>query len=243
MPSSWFNRRQEEPEVPPELQGKTPAQVLQAIKDAEAKAAELQAKIDAQAGQASELEQLRNKIQELEARPVARTDDPPPPPTNNGPTSVLVDEDKAFNERMAPLANVVFNSASMGGRMLAMEQLRDMSKPGGFNHIAFFNQHKAEIEGLMGQVPPQSRAHPDTWINLYNLVKGRHAEELLDASKKGENAFFVEGTAGSPPPPQEDKSERLTDVETGIAKKFGLTPEQYLKQKKGITSHVPAAAR
>lgn len=242
MPSNWFSRKSEEPEIPVELQGKTPAQILQAMKDAEARETALQAKLDEQAGLNTELERLRIQVQELEARPPLRNEVPPTQPQNNGPTSVLVDEDKAFDERMAPLANMTFNTAAIGARMLAMEQLRDMAVADGFNHIAFFNKFRVDIEHLMAQIPPVQRGHPDTWLNIYNLVKGRHSSELIAASKKGENAFFTEPTSGTPPPPPVDRGDTLTKVESDIAKKFGLSDEAYLTQKKGIKTNVAAVA-
>jgi len=233
---SWFSK-QDESKIPENLKGKTSEEIVKELQEASQVKADLEkVRTDAAtaaaaaATQATEFELAKARLVELEAAQAAAAADATRPP---GLTSFLVDEDKAFAERAAPIASMAYGSAAATARMLARDRLRTESKPGGLNLTALYDKYSAEIDELAKQVPIVQQVHPQTWVNLFDLIKGRHALELVEAAKKGENWFLVEPVGGAPPggPPP---SEELTPEQLKIAAKFKMTPEDYKKRQKEL---------
>jgi hypothetical protein len=234
---SWFSK-QDESKIPENLKGKTSEEIVKELQEAAQVRTDLEkvrtdaaTAATAAATQAAEFEQVRAKLVELEAAQAAAAAAAQPP----GLTSFLVDEDKAFAERAAPLASMAYNSAAATARMLARDRLRTESKPGGLNLTALYDKYSAEIDELAKQVPIVQQVHPQTWVNLFDLIKGRHALELVEATKKGENWFLVEPVGGGAPPGKPPEDKELTPEQLKIAAKFKMTPEDYKKRQKELT--------
>lgn len=220
----WFGK--EEVEVPPELEGLTADQIIAAAKEAK----ELKTKV-------AEIDTLKAKIEDMEKNPkvvekvVEKVVDRRQQP-NNEPaqrTSFLEDEDKAFNERAAPLVNAIFTVGASSARMTFENGLKGIE-------AKLYTRYGKEVEELMAKEPPQNQASPYSWKTGFDIIKGRHIEEVTKAAQD-KTDYFAEtssGTAGAGPMTSEDQN-KLTDEQTAIAKKYGLKPEEYLEQRKGMT--------
>jgi molybdopterin converting factor small subunit len=216
-----------EEELPEEIRSMTPEQLVTAVKasgDVEGLKTKLSEKD-------TELSQMSERIKNLEGAATRQPDN-----TQKGPTSVLVDEDKAFAERLGPVMTTSLVSASISAKMVFRQQLTADKKS---NKAALYDKYEAEIdEIMMKQVPLQSRIFSQAWQNAFHIVLGRHMDELVTSVKKGDDLFFIEPVSGGGGLPQPDKKGELTPEEIKVAGKLGLKPEEYLVEKGKI--HVVA---
>lgn len=216
-----------EEELPEEIRNLSSEQLLKAVKDS----GDIEGLKTKLSEKDTELSTLSDRIKQLEGAAPRNPDNTP-----KGPTSVLVDEDKAFAERLGPVMTTSLVSASISAKMVFRQQLTADKKS---NKAALYDKYEAEIdEIMMKQVPLQSRIFPQAWQNAFHIVLGRHMDELVTSVKKGEDQFFVEPASGGDGLPQLDKKDELTDQEKTIAGKLGLKPEEYLAERKKI--HVVA---
>lgn len=164
---------------------------------------------------------------------------------NNEPrfTEFLVDPEKAMNERISvglqPLAAITLQQASYTAKTSARERMQKLqrSNPGKVFDGYFFEKFESEIDALATKVPATQLANPETWEHLYYNVKGRHADEIAAQVKDGKAEFMIE--PGTQPRGRESdgqSNDKLTDQELRVATKLGQTPEQFLAQKKKISS-------
>ena len=75
--------------------------------------------------------------------------------------------------------------------------------------------------------------------NLYDMVKGRHLDEIMTDTNKRDGKFNLVGTGGSGRSQTiegkvTEKSVELTADEKATAKKWGVTEEAYQKTKEGM---------
>ena len=237
----WGKKEEELPEA---LRGKTPEQIDQELKDAKAAATaagSVDAKIDAAFERfgTSMSEQMDAKLGEFAARlPQPRVENDPNNPPKE-PANFITDPDRAFAERSAPLASLTLNTAAMTGRMTYKDILRSRSRTQPGNRDSYlFEKFESEILELAKNVSAAQLANPATWEHLYFNVKGRHTDEITNAIVKDDKTFFgAEAGSGTPPPERvlvDDKT-KLTAVESSIAKKFGISEEEYKKQRSNMS--------
>lgn len=233
---AWFKKE----DLPEELQGKTPEEIktylAQQKKDADDAKAALATANAAAETQKTEFEGVKSRLASIEANRTNANAN-----TNNNtqrepkePTSFLVDEDAAFNERVAPVVNLALHGAAMSARMMAFQSIPAREQK-------LFNKYASEVEGIMAKESPERKVYAQTWLNAWTYVKGLHTQELVDAAAKGDNAFFAESgssTGNVAGNGHEDKKDELTDAEKDIARKMKISPEAYLKNKKGISLYV-----
>lgn len=108
--------------------------------------------------------------------------------------------------------------------------------------LPHFDKFEAEIKGLWDKYTPLQKGKPDELIeNIYNLVRGRHLDEIITDSNKKEGKYNLvqsggttvmgpAGGGGGSRKPEED----LSPKELEIAARFGMTPEQWAKEKGGL---------
>jgi hypothetical protein len=221
----WGGKKVEkEEDVPESLRGKTPEQIAQALADGETAKATLAAKESETTTMKSDLQQARERIQALE-----RNANPPKPKEEQkGPTSVLVDEDAAFNERLSPFAVATLQNSARMARIIAEDRIKSDPKDG-----PVFRKFYTEYDALIKQLSLEQQALEASYDNVFSIIKGRHLHEILEAQKKGDGSLFVEPGGGSPPE-QKPKEEKLNDQELAAASRMGVSPEDYLKSKKQI---------
>lgn len=109
--------------------------------------------------------------------------------------------------------------------------------------LPHFDKFEPEIKALWDKYGPQQKGNPTELVeNLYNLVRGRHVDEIItDSNKKDGKYNLVQsggtsvmaragGGDGKPPNPEDD----LSPKELEVAAKFGLTPKEWAEQKGGL---------
>lgn len=233
----WGNRKEEE--LPESLRGKTPEQIAQALADAqkdkervdrlEVQLKESNTKFESFATTQQSLVDTLKAVNERMQPAAPRVD----PNANNEPASFITDPDLAFNQRISPLASITMQTAAITAKTEArrgFERKQATEK----NNIdaSLFDRFEGEILEMAKTCSPAQLANPATWAHLFFNVKGRHTDEIVSNPK----SFFVEDStrqAASNGTPAEDT---LTDQEKSIASKMGVSPENYLKNKKASTA-------
>jgi hypothetical protein len=237
---AWFNK---DDEVPERLKGKTPQQILQELEAADAlkaKQTELEASSSVRdqefTATKTEFEATKARLAQLEANQNRREEPPPDQRQRTGPTSVLVDEDRAFSERVGPIAALALHSGALAAKQEARRQVEIRSRdPKNKNDLGIFLRYEAEIEDLMSKEAPERKIMPQTWLNAFTYIKGIHVSDIVASVQKGES-FGLEGGSSSQAPPEEPKDDKLSAEELRIAAKMRVSPENYLKQKKAMTT-------
>lgn len=225
--AKWFGK-DTEGDLPPELKDLTPAQIVERLKAAQVQETELTAnktKLAELEPKASEADQLRERIKLLEAN--QRTTEAVTPTERRGPTSFLEDEDKAFAERSAPLAAYMLTVGAQVARSSFLQGMTGLDKQ-------IFGKYGAEVETLMKSEPPANQANPQAWANAWNMIKGKNLTDITKAAQD-KTDFFSEtssGTSGAGPAPGVSQDENPTTDEVLLAKKYGVDPKEYVKQRK-----------
>jgi len=184
--------------------------------------------------------ETKSRLDQLEANSNRR--DEKKEPTQK--TSFIDDEDKAFNERFmeqaGPLAATALKAAANSAKMAARMSLQGkrVNTPGGpISLLTLWDRWINEIEKDSTQVPYQTLGDFQTWINLFNYVKGKHFDEMMAEPKT-----FIESvethTDGRVGGDADDKKE-LNKEELEAVKKMSkyakhITPETYQKVKEGM---------
>lgn len=122
---------------------------------------------------------------------------------------------------------------------VAAEMSYNMAK----QRLPHFERFEAEIKELWQKYTPQQKGKPDELIeNLYNLVRGRHLDEIMTDTNKKEGKYNLVQAGGTSVigrnaggesggrKPEDDLSPR----ELEIAGRFDMTPEEWQKQKGGL---------
>lgn len=108
--------------------------------------------------------------------------------------------------------------------------------------LPHFEKFETEIKEIWQKYTPAQKGKPDELIeNIYNLVRGRHLDEIMtDTNKKegkynmiqsGGTSVIGRNAAGDAARKPEDD---LTPKELEVAAKFGLKPEEWAEQKRGL---------
>lgn len=88
-----------------------------------------------------------------------------------------------------------------------------------------------EIEAKVSEaVQPQYRGSVNVWRNAFNLVKGEHVTEIVKMKSAKPAAPSASGDGPAPPSPKAapaPKEDPLTPEQKDIARRFGLTDEDY----------------
>jgi len=235
MPS-WFKRDEK---LPPELEGKSPEDVVKSLKEAE----ELKTRLTALEGErVTEREQvttLTNQFNEVKTRLQAaeanNNRQPPKPPEEL--VNFVEDGDKAFQQRVGPIADLAVRNAISTARMLAQQQLnnQDMNNGGRTMDGRLFQAWGQEIDQDAKKYASTAMMTPQAWIGIYMMIKGIHSDELADPEVRKKKYNFLEsGRSGAPPPPEVKNEDVLTDQEKHVADKMGVKYEDYLKRKKSM---------
>lgn len=237
MPGNWFKNKKED-ELPPELQGKTPEEVVAALKDAgdlKAKVATLEIERAAErtvvTGLQSEFEQAKEKLRVAELKAA-----PPRQQTPEELANFVEDPDRAFGQRVAPVAQIALQGAAQTARILAQQQLdnMDMGSDGKTKDGRLFRAWNNEIEQQAAKYQVGQLGDPKAWLGIFYYIKGLHADELRDPEERKKKYNFLEpGVQGAPPPPDKKKDgvAALTDQEKHVADRMGVSHENYAKRK------------
>ena len=164
-------------------------------------------------------------------QPTERREQPPGPVTIDpiqfmeNPTDAVR---RIMSEGITPLTLHTLN--------VAAEMEYNMAK----QRLPYFEKFEPEIKELWNKYTPAQKQKPGELIeNLYNLVRGRHLDEIMTDTNKKEGKYnmiqsggtTVVGTPGGPSRKPEDD---LTPKEIEVAARFNMTPEEWAKQKGGL---------
>jgi len=243
---AWGDKK--EAEVPEELKdlGLTPAQIRVAVlanKDLNKNLADTKTELSTVKTNLSQMEgkfgETKRTLDELEANSKKST-------PKNEPreyTSFIDDENKAFTERlvdgMQPLAQVALQAAANSAMLLAKQSLQGqyVTTPGGRISLSrLWDKWSSEIDKAASEVNLAVKGNMQTWINLFDYIKGKHFNELMS-----EPQTFVESVQTSVDRNLNDdkKPDKLNDSEEDIIKKMsrygkGVSSESYQKMKSTI---------
>lgn len=234
----WGKKDIDDADLPEALRGKTPEQVAAELAENATLKTRVATLESGNADVASKFESFSNTLNTVNERleQIAQhsaprnegggTQDPPEK------ASFLVDPDRAFSERAAPLVNLTLQTAAVTARNAALQaaQQRQRSVKGNLDGL-IFEKFGAEIDELSKGVAAVQLANPATWEHLFFNVKGRHSDEIVSQNREGKGDFFVEPTKVAASGHQ-DTGDTLTPLEEKIAKRMGVTPEAYIKQRK-----------
>lgn len=235
---SWRNKEQ----IPDELKDfGTPSEIAEKLR----KASELEAKLGEKDGEISRLSgEVTNRDGEIDklkrqvtAPPDAPPNDPKAPPQ---PTHFFADPDKAFNERALPIALATMNAsaqvAKMDAKMSLQSQYVDVNQNGTKRRLSLgslWSRYEIEIEEAAKTVPIQQLGFKQTWLNLFNYVKGNHLNDFLDKTEDFLEPVGVtvdQHVGDRAPAPKLNEEEARVVARMGRYGK-GITAEKYLEQR------------
>src|SRR5262249_41819713 len=158
-----------------------------------------------------------------------------PQPLNIDPLAFMEDPQDSVRR----LANEMLAPITLHSLNVAADMAYNMAK----QRLPFFDRFETEIKEMWNKYTPVQKQKPDELIeNLYNLVRGRHVDEILtDTNKKDGKYNLVQsgGTAVVGRPGADGSSGRkpeddLSPKELEIAARFGMTPQEWAAQKGGL---------
>jgi|SRR5215831_7768259 len=85
----------------------------------------------------------------------------------------------------------------------------------------------AEIEKRMSGMTPDAQCNPDYWEMTYKMVRGEQADKLMEEARAAERAAMNPVERPTPKGSEAPKPRDLTEEELKIARKFGMTKEEY----------------
>jgi hypothetical protein len=232
--------------LPKELEGKTDDDVLVMLADAtKAKEERDQLKVKvaeqdtAVANIQTEFEKVKTKLQEAEANRNKQT--PKGDNNNDEPADFVTDPDKAFGQRIGPLASVALQTAAVQARMLAQQQLNNMDAASNGRQMdgRLFAMWGNEIDAEAKKYQTIHLGNVAAWTGIFYYVKGLHSDELRDPETRKKKYNFLESASSSATTQNNDQrpkpdADTLTDAEKHVADKMGVSHENYAKRKKSM---------
>jgi hypothetical protein len=215
-----------EEDLPAELRGKSPQEIAEALRKAEAAttaatAAETArtAAETARAAQQTELDALKARNTELEAnqKPVVEQ------PIVQEPPTIWTDPQQFIQDQTKGTTLLALQAGIMSAKMYFMQQLSPRD-------VKIFKKYEKEVEQAVNAVQPHQRVMPQTWLNMLLYVKGMHDQEIAKAERDSTDFFSETPSRGvSELPAPQDK---LTEEEEQICRTFHYDPVKYLENKK-----------
>jgi hypothetical protein len=158
---------------------------------------------------------------------------------NEEPANFVEEPDKAFQQRVGPLAAITLQNAAVTARLLAQQQLdnADLASGGKVMDGRLFRHWGADIDAESKRYAPIQLGDPQAWIGIFYYLKGQRADELRDPKIREKKYNFLEPASTNVNTNVEDKktpSDQLTDAEKHVADKMGVKHEDYLKRKKAM---------
>src|SRR5207245_6482725 len=239
----WLDRldakKKEENKIRPELEGKTPEQIVASLKEAEGLRVKLQAAEANNAKLSTQYTEMNTEVDKIKAQLAPRDAAQNKPVAQQEELANFVeDPDQAFGQRVAPLAQVAVNTAAMTARMLAQQQLnnQDMASPAEARSMdgRLFQAWSADIDAEAKKYPQIQLATPQAWLGIFYYLKGTRADDLANPeTRKKKYGNFLEPSSTSVAPRSEpEKKDDLTDAEKHVADKMKVSYENYAKRKK-----------
>jgi hypothetical protein len=196
--------------IPEALRGKTDKEVVELLLNTSAEAERLKGQISAKD---VEIEQLKPKpsleqMSEAEKKALREKE------FINDPIAFL---DKHHAERMKPLTEEYYRGQA--------EVTLNMAKRDKERYPNFAVLEK-DIKVILDKMPADIRSNPQTIDFVYKMAEYPVLQKMVKEGKV-RDGMFVEG--GSSPPPEVKPKVVLDDDEKTVAKRFGMTDDDYIK--------------
>src|SRR5438445_4543164 len=239
--TSWFGKKKEE-ELPEELRGKTAEEIAASVKEA----VELKAKVtkleDERSQEKVVVTGLQSEFNAMKERLAAAElkANPPKPRVEEEVANFVEDPDKAFSQRVAPVATIAIQGAAQTARIIAQQQLdnMDLGSNGKTMDGRLFRVWSNEIDQQATKYQAIQLGDPKAWLGIFYYIKGLRADELRDPEERKKKYNFLEpaNTNITPPPDgkKKDDVEALTDQEKHVADRMKVSYENYAKRKKSM---------
>ena len=241
----WLDEiKKKKEKLPDRFKDKSEDDILKMLDDADkdkTRITELETK---DAERETKVTEIQTQFNDVKARLAAAEANPKPKPDGGGNNDELAnfveDPDKAFGQRVAPVANIAIQTAAMTARMLAQQQLNnaDMASNGKTMDGRLFQHWNGEIDAEAKKYQTVQLTTPQAWLGIYMYLKGVHADELRDPEIRKKKYNFMEpavsGVSANNDGKEKPASDQLTDAEKHVADKMGVKHEDYLKRKKAM---------
>jgi hypothetical protein len=173
------------------------------------------------------LEELERKLQA--PQPSAQPSAQPEAPTHNNTPSVFEDEEAAFRSRIAPLAVATLNVANEVAFMKFLTALSPRDR-------AIYDKYANEVEAEAKLYAPGQLATPEAWRRIFDMIKGRHADELAAVSVP-----VIEGVGGkspAPPTPKPPEEAALPEPVLKMLRGLKISPKDYVEARRRLNIQV-----
>jgi hypothetical protein len=236
--AKWWGDKSKDDKIPEKFRSKTEEEIVKDLEEKDtwkAKAESLEAE---RAEERKKFELVQTSYASVKAKldTIEANTRPPKKEEVVEEDDFITNPEASFNRRAKPLATLAAQTAASLGKLNAFQSLQ--TKASAKNIDARLFQHwDAEIMEIANQTPSLHLAYPNTWLSIFNQVKGTHADELSDPEARKKNYSFLEGGSSQAEPPPEKKTGAagLTPQELEIARKMKVDPEKYAERKKAMT--------
>lgn len=168
--------------------------------------------------QENAITELRNSLQALSKPPEKKEEG------STAPTSIYADEDRAWQERLGPLAVANFKTAAR------LEELEARSR-----HAMEYKLWGKEIDEMVkGHQNLADKSNPALYDNIVNIIRGKHMDEILEAERKGQSLFTESASGHSIGGSATDTTFGLTPEQLDAARKQGIPPEEFAKNYRDL---------
>jgi uncharacterized coiled-coil protein SlyX len=156
--------------------------------------------------------------------------DPPPDPFNIDPIAFM--EDPAGNIKRMVQTSVA------GVQLHSLNVAADLAYNTAKASLPYFQVFEKEIKEEWDRFTPVQKGQPQQLIeNIYNLVKGRHLDEIMTDTNKKEGKYNIIQSGGttliqSTTPSKKD--EPLSADEQAAMRKFGMNEDEWRASKGGL---------
>ena len=151
-----------------------------------------------------------------------------PPPQKQLFTDFLDNQDQAFAERVAPLAQAQMITNARLARMDAQNIIRrDLVDS------RLLDRFESEIDKMFNTVPLNYQGDPQTYVGCFERVVGQKRRDLSSEHGTERDVFTERGNNNRP---TEDKPSKdvLTTEEQRVASKLGVKPDAYIKYRNSM---------
>jgi hypothetical protein len=163
-------------------------------------------------------------------KPPEVRNDPPPDPFNIDPVAFM--EDPAGNIKRMVQTSVA------GVQLHSLNVAADLAYNTAKASLPYFQVFEKEIKEEWDRFTPVQKGQPQQLIeNIYNLVKGRHLDEIMTDTNKKEGKYNIiqsGGTSLITPTTPNKKDEPLSADEQAAMRKFGMNEDEWRASKGGL---------
>src|SRR5271165_3456381 len=206
--------------IPDELKDKSAEEITALLKEAPSLKTKLAETEAARAADADKVTKISTEFELVKTRLAAAeaNRNAPPKGQEEDPANFVEEPDKAFAQRVGPLATITLQNAANTSRILAQQELdnMDMASENKTMDGRLFRAWSAEISSESKKYQVAQLATPQAWLGIFYYLKGTHADELRDPEVRKKKYNFLEPSNTQVVRQNEEKktpSEQLTDAE------------------------------